>query len=318
MYFLGFDTAKAKYDVSLIDEHGIEQWRDVVSNTEEAVAALLLTVTGHYGQGSLTCVVEATGCYHFPLLTAAEAVAVPCRVYNPILTRQQIKSSVRGKKTDRTDALAIARLGLRGEGRLHSPEPYRTLKYYLRCYQKLGAMELALRLHRAHLESVLDDDMSPVMRVTLESIQQSLTQSKKTLCADMQVAAAGDLYTLLQTIPGVGPYVAASLMGEIQDMRRFPTARAVVAYAGLDPKIRQSGQNQGGKGRLTKRGSSYLRRSIFIAANVSRQFDPQFKALYDKKRAEGKSHTVATCVVARKLLTVVRSVWLSGEKYTVI
>jgi len=98
-------------------------------------------------------------------------------------------------------------------------------------------------------------------------------------------------------------------------MQRFPTARAVVAYSGLDPKIRQSGQNQGGKGRLSKRGSSYLRRSLFIAANVSRQFDPQFKALYDKKRAEGKSHTVATCVVARKLLAVVRSVWLSGKAY---
>ncbi|HEU5187717.1 MAG TPA: IS110 family transposase [Candidatus Saccharimonadales bacterium] len=317
MYFLGFDTAKAKYDVSCVDEHGVEQWRDMVPNTTEAVAVLLLTATGHYGEDNLTCVVESTGCYHYPLLDVAEALAIPCKVYNPILTKQHIKSSVRGKKTDRTDALAIARLGLRGEGRLHSPEPYRTLKYYLRCYQKIGAIDLMLKLHCAHLTSVLDDEMSPVMQTSLEAVQESVLAARKALYADMQLAAAGDLYVLLQTIPGIGPYIAASLIGEIQDMQRFPSSRAVVAYSGLDPKIRQSGQNQGGKGRLTKRGSSYLRRSIFIAANVSRQFDPQFKALYDKKRAEGKSHTVATCVVARKLLAVVGSVWLSGERYKV-
>jgi transposase len=315
MYFLGFDTAKAKYDVSLVDEHGIEQWRDTVPNTVKEVATLLLTITGHYGEQQLTCVVEATGCYHHSLLDVSEALDMPCIVYNPILTKQQIKASVRGKKTDATDALAIARIGLRGEGRLHAHEPYHALKYHLRCYQKVGAMELALRLHQDHLLMVLGDDMSLAMSAELENVKQSLIHARKALQVDMQLVAAGKLHALLQTIPGIGACLAASFIGEIQDMRRFPTTRAVVAYSGLDPKIIQSGQNQPGKGRLSKRGSSYLRRSIFIAANVSRQFDPQFKALYDKKRAEGKSHTVATCVVARKLLAVVRSVWLSGKPY---
>src|SRR5687768_3186955 len=100
---------------------------------------------------------------------------MPCRVYNPILTKQQIKSSVRGKKTDRVDALAIARLGLRGEGRLYSPEPYRTVKYYLRCYQKIGAIDLMLKLHRAHLDSVLGKEMSPVMQTALEAVKQSVS-----------------------------------------------------------------------------------------------------------------------------------------------
>jgi transposase len=261
--------------------------------------------------------VEATGCYHHSLLDVAEALDIPCKVYNPILTKQQTKATVRGKKTDRTDALAIARLGLRGEGRLHSPEPYRTLKYYLRCYQKIGAIGLSLKLHHAHITEVLGDDMDAAMQTALTDVQQAVARARKTMQVDMRLVAAGRLHALLQTIPGIGACLAASLIVEIQDMRRFPTVKAVVAYSGLDPKIHQSGQNHGGKGRLTKRGSSCLRRSIFLAANVSRQFDPQFKLLYDKKRAEGKSHTVATVVVARKLLAVVRSVWLSGEAYQV-
>jgi hypothetical protein len=54
-------------------------------------------------------------------------------------------------------------------------------------------------------------------------------------------------------------------------------------------------------------------RSLFIAANVARQHDEQFQAMYDKKRAEGKTYKEATCAVSRKLLKVVRSVWLSGK-----
>ena len=146
-------------------------------------------------------------------------------------------------------------------------------------------------------------------------VGKALEQAKKQLGKDLAVSAQGDVFRHLQTIPGVGPYIGASLIGEIQDMKRFKTAKALTAYAGLDPKIRQSGHALNHTGRLTKRGSSYLRRNLFIAAGVARQFDPYFKALYDKKRAEGKPYTVAVCIVARKLLAVVRAVWLSKADY---
>jgi transposase len=130
-------------------------------------------------------------------------------------------------------------------------------------------------------------------------------------------SAKGEVFTRLQTIPGIGPYIASSLIGEIQDITRFQTVKALTAYAGLDPKIRQSGHSLNSTGRLTKRGSSYLRRSAFLAANVARRYDPQFQALYDKKRAEGKTYKEANCAVARKLLKVIRSVWLNGRNYEV-
>jgi transposase len=149
------------------------------------------------------------------------------------------------------------------------------------------------------------------------NIAEAIEAARKQLYQDMAVSADGEVFRLLQTIKGIGPYVAASLIGEIQDIRRFTSAKALTAYTGLDPKIRQSGKALNSTGRLTKRGSAHLRRSLFIAASVARRYDPQFKALYDKKRAEGKSYKVATCIVARKLLMVVRSVWLSGMNYYV-
>lgn len=314
-YVLGCDVAKAKIDVSLVDSNGVELWADQVKNEELAIAELLLAATGSYPGDELVVCVEATGVYHHALAETCYALGVGCLIYNPIITRQQVKASVRGKKTDRTDATMIARIGLRGEGRLYTPEVYKSTKYQARSAQKLSVLASLFRAHHTHMVELLEDELSQEVQELMTGIQQSIAEARKQMYQDMAASAKGDIFTRLQTITGVGPFVAASLIGEIQDMSRFPTAKALTAYAGLDPRIRQSGKALNSTGRLTKRGSSYLRRSIFIAASVARRYDPYFQELYDKKRAEGKSYTVAVCVIARKLLAIVRAVWLSGKDY---
>jgi transposase len=224
---------------------------------------------------------------------------------------------VRGKKTDKTDAVHIARIGLRGDIPLYTPEPYRNVKHYVRGQQKLGQMSTGLHLHTKHLEAVLENELSTEAREMTASIQKQITAARKQFVIDTLALVPQELVKRLRSIPGVGPFIAASLIAEVQDMHRFPTAKALTAFAGLDPKIRQSGHTLSSTGRLTKRGSAHLRRSLFIAANVARQHDPYFKALYDKKRAEGKKYTAATIVVARKLLAITRAVWLSEQNYNV-
>ncbi len=314
-YFLGCDIAKVKIDVSLIDANGRELWVDKVANEPIAIATLLLTITGHYSEDELVAIVESTGSYHNCMAETSYALGIGCLVYNPIITKQQVKATIRGKKTDRTDALMIARLGLRGEGQLYTPEPYKSTKYYARSAQKLSVIASSFKLHHAHMANLLESGLSTEAEELMLGIQESIVCAQKQLYRDMATSAQGDIFTLLQTITGIGPYIAASLIGEIQDMSRFKTAKALTAFAGLDPKIRQSGHTLNSTGHLTKRGSSYLRHSLFLAASVARQHNPQFRDLYDRKRAEGKSYTAAICVVARKLLAIVRAVWLSGKAY---
>jgi transposase len=314
-YYLGCDVAKSKLDVSLINSHGIEQWFDRLPNEPASLATFLLTLAGNYPDAVLECVVEATGTYHYALAEAGYAVGVPCRIYNPIITKSGIRATVRGKKTDRNDALVIARMGLRGEGGLYAPEPYRVAKHYARSSQKLSILSSSFRHYKSHFVELLGGELTTETGELLQGIQVAIAEARAQIYKDLAQSAKGPTFTRLQTIPGVGPYIAASLIGEIQVMERFKTDKALIAYAGLDPKIRQSGKSLNSTGKLTKRGSGYLRRSIFIAANIARRYDPQFRALYDKKRAEGKTYKEAVCVVARKLLRVVRSVWLSGENY---
>lgn len=314
-YYLGCDVAKSKLDVSLITAQGIELWADKLPNDLVAIAQYLLTLGGAYPAASIRCVVEATGVYHLPFAEASYAVGIPCQVYNPIITKGATKGTVRGKKTDRSDALLIARMGLRGEGRPYSPEPYRLTKHYARSCQKLSVLSSSFQNYKTHLTDLLGGELSSEALDVLQDVQKAIKDARKQLYKDLAESAKGPIFTRLQTIPGVGPFVASSLLGEIQTMERFTSAHALTAYAGLDPRIRQSGKVLNSTGRLTKRGSTYLRRSAFLAANIARRYDPEFQKLYDKKRAEGKPYTVAVCVVARKLLTIVRAVWLSEVDY---
>lgn len=315
MYFLGCDVSKSKLDLSLVNEQGVEQFAGQIDNEETAISEYLLGLVNAHPDARIAVVVEATACYHYALADTAHSLGLVCRIYNPLLTKQQTRATVRGKKTDKTDALIIARLGLRGEGYPYQPEQHRAVKYQARSYQKLSQFNNALKLHIRHLDSVCASDLSHETKQLLTGIQTAITKTREQLYADLAASAEGNVFRRLQTIVGIGPYIAASIIGEVQDMQRFTSAKALIAYSGLDPKVRRSGHTLNTTGKLTKRGSSYLRRSIFIAASSARRYDPTMKALYDKKRAEGKSYTVATCVVARKLLTVVRAVWLSGQSY---
>ena len=77
----------------------------------------------------------------------------------------------------------------------------------------------------------------------------------------------------------------------------------------------QSGQFDSGGGPITKHGSPYLRRALWLAANRARQYDPGLRAFYDKKRAEGKPHRVAVTAVARKLCHIVFAVMRDQVPY---
>lgn len=132
----------------------------------------------------------------------------------------------------------------------------------------------------------------------LDFLEQQVAQVDNAL--QHLVATLPDQY--LTTIPGIGAVVAAALLGEIGDVQRFPSMEHLVAYAGIDPTLYQSGQFQATEAHMSKRGSPHLRHALWLAATIARQHDPQLKAFYEKKRAEGKSYGTAIGAVCRKLL----------------
>ena len=122
-------------------------------------------------------------------------------------------------------------------------------------------------------------------------------------------------YKLLQSIVGIGPHIAPSILAEIGDVTRFPSSKQLIAFAGFDPKQRQSGSSMNRTGRITKRGSPELRRVLFLAASVARRYDPELKLYYQKKRDEGKRYTPAVVAVTQKLINRIYAVLARQTPY---
>lgn len=121
----------------------------------------------------------------------------------------------------------------------------------------------------------------------------------------------------ITTIPGIGSVNAATILGEIGDIKRFSNPSKLVAYAGLDASVSQSGEYESTYNHMSKRGSPYLRRALFQSALRAEFCDPIFSAYYQKKIAEGKHHLVATNAVARKLCHTIFAVLTKNEPYQV-
>lgn len=117
------------------------------------------------------------------------------------------------------------------------------------------------------------------------------------------------------TVPGVGLVCGAGILGEIGDISRFASASKLLAFAGCDPSVFESGAFTGSRAHMSKRGSAYLRWYLWLAADRAWRFDPVLGEYYAKKRAEGKCHKVAVSAVLRKLCSIVYAVLRDDKPY---
>lgn len=111
--------------------------------------------------------------------------------------------------------------------------------------------------------------------------------------------------SVLMTIPGIGYINGGMIIGEIGDIHRFASPGKLLAFAGLDPSVYQSGNFQAKRTRMSKRGSRVLRYALVNAAHNVVKNNATFKAYYDAKMAEGRTHYNALGHCAGKLVRVI-------------
>lgn len=113
------------------------------------------------------------------------------------------------------------------------------------------------------------------------------------------------IHSVIMTIPGIGAINGAMILGEIGDIHRFSSPHKLLAYAGLDPAVNQSGNFQAKRTRMSKRGSKVLRHGLMNAAFNVVQNSRTFRQYYDGKRAQGRFHYNALGHVAGKLVRII-------------
>lgn len=119
----------------------------------------------------------------------------------------------------------------------------------------------------------------------------------------------------ITSISGIGPILGATILSEIGDISRFRSADKLAAFAGIDPTVKQSGDFVGVKNHMSKRGTPYLRRALWLASTTAAHFDPMFKAYYEKKTAEGMRYMKIMGHVTKKMATVIFAVLRDNKTY---
>jgi transposase len=186
--------------------------------------------------------------------------------------------------------------------------------------RRLGVAR-AERLQAAAADSIAVPELEPeiAFEVGLLLDQYDLLE-RQIADADARVAGLldGELARRLQTIPGVGPSSAATLIAEIGDISRFTDFDQLLAFAGVHPAERSSGKkgaNPETAWHMSKAGNSHLRAAAYRMAVVGVQHNPLIAAHYARKRATGKSKMNALGHCMRKALSIVWGVWRNGQDF---
>ncbi|MFH2013731.1 MAG: IS110 family transposase [Patescibacteria group bacterium] len=138
-----------------------------------------------------------------------------------------------------------------------------------------------------------------VLLVHFSVLQQQINVVEKKIKSIME-----DIDTQLLTIPGLGLITGATILSEIGNIDNFSSAVKLIAFAGLDPKLKESGSYQG-RTPISKRGSKYLRSAIWYSAMVACRVEPSFKQKYQERKDNGKSHRYCITAAANKLTKVI-------------
>ena len=165
--------------------------------------------------------------------------------------------------------------------------------------------ETALELRVLAQKSVGTADRSLSIQITQSIAQIELLDSQLDAVESEMKDIVTSLDSVIMTIPGIGPINGGMIIGEIGDINRFSKPRKLLAFAGLDPSVYQSGNFIAKKTKMSKRGSSALRYALMNAAHNIVKYNQTFKEYYDSKRAEGRGHYNALGHCAGKLVRII-------------
>jgi transposase len=314
--FLGIDVSKATLDAALLLDSGASKARHkVFANTPDG-HGLLLNWLQDQGAPLVHATLEATGTYGETVALSLHQAGHRVSLVNPALVRAFGQSQLKRTKTDKADAILIARFCA-----MHQPAPWSPPAPELRELQSLvrrvEALEEMKQMEENRLESgAWCETVRASLLDHIAYLQSQIEAARRQIEAHIKSHPKLNEQTrLLQSIPGIGAVTAAVLLGEIGDFAHFQSARQVAAFAGLVPRIRESGSSVRGKPRLSKVGSPRLRKCLYFPAMTALRWNPLIKALGLRLSAQGKPKMLILGAAMRKLLHLAYGVLKSGKVF---
>ena len=381
----GIDVSSRKSMVAILRPFGeVVELPFEVSHSAEDLSALAQQLKSI--EGETRVVMEHTGRYYESIAKVLHEAGLYVSVVNPLLIKEYGANSLRRVKTDKADAMKIARYALDNWADLRDYTPMDTIRYNLKtlnrqfqlaskqrtassnnlialleqsfpgvrkCFdspvrsdgtqkwvdfahafwhvdcvrkQSLNAFSERYRkwckrhgyfFKQANAEeiytlaknAVVLVPKSDVTKVLIQEAANQLTsisRSVETYRTEMErLASMLPEYPVVMQMYGVGKSFGPQLMAEIGDVRRFERKQALVAFAGIDPMPNQSGEKNIRSNKSSKRGSPYLRKTLFNIMSIYLKCAPQEEPIFqflDRKRTEGKPYYVYMTAAGNKFL----------------
>lgn len=311
---VGIDVAKAKLDLACPLDAGKYRTRGNVPNNAKGFDQLLAWLKSH-ALADAWVVMEATNVYHLDVATFVHEHGYRVCVANPAQIAAFAKSELSRTKTDKTDAKLIVRFALGHQPHLRAwtppTEAERTLMALTRRLQDLKDLRQAETNRLETADPAVHESLRAVLSTLDGQIKAVEEALKKHIDDDPDLRHRRDL---LVSIKGISDTTASLLLAELGDIRRFHDVRALVAFAGLNPALRQSGSWKGHV-RISKIGSTALRAGLYMPAIVAMQHNGPVRALAQRLKARGKPGLVIVVAAMRKLLHMAYGVLKSGRKF---
>ena len=294
---VGIDVAKHTLEWNVAGEEKIQR----ASNAPRAIAQLVRQLLV---LGPTRVVVESTGGYERTLVAKLAEAGLPVVVVNP----RRVRSFGHGlgilAKTDAVDARLLALFGEKAEPELRPilQGRARLLADLVARRRQLIAMTVAEKNRRDTASAAVRRSIDALLRVLAQQVRELDRRIDQALDEDVDSA---ELASLLQTVPGVGPGVARTLLVDLPELGHLGR-REIASLVGVAPFARDSGKLRGV--RYIRGGRASVRTVLYLAAMTAARFNPTLRALYQRLRQAGKPPKLAFIAVARKLLVILNAI----------
>jgi transposase len=311
---IGIDISKLKFDLCLLRDNGKLKHK-VFANTAAGFVQLSAWLIKQRVELAHACM-EATGAYGEALAIYLFDAGHRVSIINPAVIKAYAQSHLSRTKTDKVDATLIARFCAERKPPAWSPLP-----------REVRELQSLVR----RLESLLEMHQMEVNRLeagtSAESVRASLTEHIAFLDEEIKRTEAvirqhidqhptlREQRELLVSIPGIGDTTAAKLLAEMLDVKLYKSARQLAAFAGLVPRLHESGSSIKRKARLSKTGAPRLRKALYFPAIAAIKYNPYIKALSVRLKERGLCPMQIIGAAMRKLVHLAYGVLKSGKPF---
>lgn len=295
--FIGIDVSKAWLDIAVYPTS--ENWR--VGNNEKGFEELVQKLQAVPAE---RIVVEATGGYEAKLVEQLCQNNLPVARVNPGRVRKFAQGLNWLAKTDKIDAWVLAQFGEKAQPRLVvlSSESEKRLSALIKRRKQVLDM---LTAEQNHTE-LADPEVLGYITAIIQTLQSQVAELD-TEIQDLinQTPDLKQKRDLLQSVPGVGKVLSATLISQMPELGMCDRKEAA-ALIGLAPFNHDSGKKQGK--RRVRGGRTFVRNVLYMAAIAAIRFNPVIKAMYERLLKAGKEKKVAIVACMRKLLTILNAI----------